>query len=145
MSLSVNCFHGGGNVTRDPQVRFLANEKAVASFGIAINRKYKAGDETKEEVCFIDCEAWGRTGELCGQYLTKGSPVYVQGRLKQEQWEDKKDGSKRSKIVLVIDNVQFLGQKGERQAPAEGGTEQAPSRPARPAAPASDVDGEPPF
>ena len=144
MSLSINTVHLGGNCTRDPQVRFLANEKAVCNFGIAINRTWKdANGEKKEDVTFCDVTAWGRTGELCGQYLTKGSPVYVQGRLHTESWDDKATGQKRSKLVIVADNVQFLGQREAKPA-GEPAAEAAPSAPRRPAAPVYD-DQDPPF
>ena len=99
-----------GNLTRDPQVKFLANEKAVANFGMAINRRYRTADgEQREETTFVDIEAWGRTGELVGQYLTKGRSCLVEGRLKFDSWEDQQSGQKRSRLVVVADNVQFLG------------------------------------
>jgi single-strand DNA-binding protein len=126
-----------GNLTRDPQTKFLAGDKAVASFGIAINRKFKdSSGATKEDVTFIDVEAWGRTAELCGQYLNKGSVCFIEGRLKMDQWEDKKDGSKRSKLVVVADSVQFLGGKrggeqGEQAAPAAAPARTAPARAGR--------------
>jgi single-strand DNA-binding protein len=149
MSLAINCVHLAGNLTRDVQVRFLANEKAVANFGLAVNRKWKdASGAPKEEVTFVDVSAWGRTAELCGQYLLKGSPCYIQGRLHLETWDDKKDGSKRSKLVVVADNVQFLGQKGDKpkdESAAEQ-TQEAPTAPRRPAAPSGGgSDDEPPF
>jgi single-strand DNA-binding protein len=150
MSIAINCTHLAGNLTRDPQMRFLANEKAVCNFGLAVNRKWKdANGAQKEEVTFIDVSAWGRTAELCGQYLAKGAPCYVQGRLHLETWDDKATGQKRSKLVVVADNVQFLGQKGDRPANAEPAAEQtqeAPAAPRRPAAPSGGGDdGEPPF
>jgi len=157
MSLNYNRVTLAGNLTRDPQVRFFANEKAVADFGLAINRKFKGNDGTmKEETTFVDVEAWGRTAELVGQYLTKGSGCFVEGRLKLDSWDDKKTSEKRSKIKVVADSVQFLGGRGERGAPGapsgdQGQSDQsdaneAPARPApsRPsAAPAG--DDEPPF
>jgi single-strand DNA-binding protein len=154
---NVNRVFLAGNLTRDPQVRFLANEKAVAEFGLAINRKFKAGDGSlKEEVTFVDVEVWGRTAELCSQYLTKGRGCFIEGRLKLDSWEDKKDGSKRSKLRVVADNVQFLDSgKGRGEgAPAsasdggevEGDAPAAPARPSRPASPAPAAgDDEPPF
>lgn len=153
---NINRVFLAGNLTRDPQVRFLANEKAVAEFGLAINRKFKAGDGSlKEETTFVDIEVWGRTAELCSQYLTKGRGCFVEGRLKLDTWEDKKDGSKRSKLRVVADNVQFLdGGKGRGEgAPGadagdagEGGdAAPAPARPSRPASPAPAADDEPPF
>ena len=108
-----------GNLTRDPQVKFLANEKAVANFGIAINRRYRTADgEQREETTFVDIEAWGRTGELVGQYLTKGRSCLVEGRLKFDSWEDQQSGQKRSRLLVVADNVQFLG---GRDGAAPGG------------------------
>jgi len=152
---NVNRVFLAGNLTRDPQVRFLANEKAVAEFGLAINRKFKGADGSlKEETTFVDIEVWGRTAELCSQYLTKGRGCFIEGRLKLDTWEDKKDGSKRSKLRVVADNVQFLdGGKGRGEgAPAsdgadvEGDAPAAPARPSRPASPAPAAsDDEPPF
>jgi single-strand DNA-binding protein len=116
-----------GNLTRDPEVRFLDSGMAVASFGLAVNRKWKKDGETKEEVSFFDCEAWGKTAEICGDYLAKGRPVLIDGRLKQERWEDDNQ-NKRQKIKVVINEVQFLGKKDETQetsateAPAAGAT-----------------------
>lgn len=134
-----------GNLTRDPQVRFMSNEKAVCDFGLAINRKWRSADgENKEETTFVDVEAWGRTAELVGQYLTKGRQALVEGRLKFETWEDQNGGGKRSKLKVVADTVQFLGSQSEQQ----GGNDYsrgnaAPSAPAVP--PAGPVDDEPPF
>ncbi len=150
MAVAINRVLLGGNLTRDPQVRFLANEQAVANFGLAINRRFKGSDgQMKEEVTFVDVEAWGRTAELVGQYLTKGRACFVDGRLKLDSWEDK-DGQKRQKLKVVADSVQFLdsgNRAGGNGAPADGdGTgEPAPSpKPSRPA-PAPAGDDEPPF
>lgn len=143
MAASYNKVIIAGNLTRDPQVRFLANEQAVANFGLAINRRYKKGNETKEEVTFVDVTAWGRTAELCGQYLTKGRSALVEGHLHLESWEDK-EGQKRQKLVVVADGVQFLGSaKGEQAddaAPAPA-AKPAPKKPA----PANYGDDEAPF
>jgi single-strand DNA-binding protein len=109
MSLNINTVLLAGHLTRDPQLRSLPNERTVASFSLAINRRYKGADgELKEESTFVDCEAWGRTAELIGQYLAKGSACYIEGRLKLDSWEDK-DGGKRSRLKVVADNVQFIG------------------------------------
>ncbi len=146
MSVAINRVLLGGNLTRDPQVRFLANEQAVANFGLAINRRFKGSDgQMKDEVTFVDVEAWGRTAELVGQYLTKGRACFVEGRLKLDSWEDK-DGQKRQKLKVVADSVQFLdsGQKregGDAPAPATDAPAPAPRRPA----PVSMGDDEPPF
>jgi single-strand DNA-binding protein len=141
-----------GNLTRDVEVRNTAGGGVVASFGIATNKKWKDKDgNEKEEVCFLDCTAWGKLAEICGQYLMKGRQVLVTGRLRLEAWEDKATHDKRSKHVLACDTVTFVG-------PAKGGTdhdqgEQRPPvatapRPARTAAPAGSApvaDDEPPF
>ncbi len=99
-----------GNLTRDPQLKFLPNQMAVAEFGIACNRKFKtkAGEE-REEVLFADCSAFGKTGELINQFFTKGKPIFVEGRLKFDSWEDKNGGGKRSKLSVAVDNFQFVG------------------------------------
>ena len=117
MSLNLNHVVLAGNLTRDPELRQVTPERAVANFGIAVNRRWRnpAGEPT-EEVTFLDIEAWGRTGELVGQYLRKGSPAYIEGRLKLDTWEDK-EGQKRSRLKVVADNVQFLG--GRDGAPGE--------------------------
>jgi single-strand DNA-binding protein len=158
MSFSYNRVMLAGNLTRDPQVRFFANERAVADFGLAINRKYKTNDgQLKEETTFVDVEAWGRTAELVGQYLTKGRGCFIEGRLKLDSWDDKESGQKRSKLKIVADSVQFVdsqrgGQGGGAPAGAggemDGGDESsAPPRASRPsaAAPAPAGDDEPPF
>jgi single-strand DNA-binding protein len=144
MSASINRVFLAGHLTRDPSIKFLANEKAVGEFGIAINRRFKdASGALKEECTFVDVEAWGRTAELCGQYLKKGSSCFLEGRLKLDLWEDKKDGSKRSKLRVVADSVQFLDSKGEHK---EGDEPRAqPQQPSRPAAPAGDDVETPPF
>ena len=100
---------------RDPETRFLPSGVAVTSFSIAVNRRYKSNNEVKEEVSFFDISVFGKTGENCAEYLSKGRPVLVEGRLRQRSWET--DGVKRSKIEVVADNVQFLG--GPRGAAAE--------------------------
>lgn len=105
-----------GNLTRDPEVCHTPSNQAVANFGLAINRRYTTSSgEKREETTFVDCEAWGKTGEAIGQYLTKGRPVFVEGRLKLDTWEEK-DGSKRSKLKVVVDTFQFIDSGGERKA-----------------------------
>jgi single-strand DNA-binding protein len=153
MAVNLNRVLLAGNLTRDPQMRFLANEKAVAEFGLAINRRYKAADgEMKEETTFVDVEAWGRTAELVGQYLTKGRGCFVEGRLKLDQWDDKQTGQKRSRLRVVADNVQFIGGAGgPGRGPAGGEDGEQGGRPAdrapqAPSAPAgASYDDEPPF
>ncbi len=163
MALQLNRVMLAGNLTRDPQVRFFANEKAVTEFSLAINRRYKTADgQLKEEVTFVDIEAFGRTAELVGQYLTKGRACFVEGRLRLDSWEDKKDGQKRSKLRVVADNVHFLDSNKDRQGAASAGGERdaaaapsdrdadAPGEPAagpgrRAASSAALSDDEPPF
>jgi len=107
-----------GNLTRDIEIRHTSGNTAVGNFGIAVNRKFKTqAGEQREEVAFVDCEAWGRTAEVMSQYLSKGRAVLIDGRLKLDQWEDK-DGGKRSKLAVVVENFQFVdsgGDQGERQ------------------------------
>jgi single-strand DNA-binding protein len=98
-----------GNLTRDPELRYIPSGTAVASFTLASNRVYSsAAGEKKEEACFVRVVAWARQAELCGEYLTKGSPVFVEGRLQSRSWETP-DGQKRSTLELVAQNIQFLG------------------------------------
>jgi len=97
-----------GNLTRDVELRHTASNTAVGNFGIAVNRRYRTqSGENREETTFVDCEAWGRTAEVMSQYLTKGRPVFVEGRLKLDQWEGR-DGTKQSKIRVVVENFQFV-------------------------------------
>ncbi len=158
MSLNLNKVLLAGNLTRDPQVR-IAGKSSVADFGLAINRRYKSGDEKKEETTFVDVECWGTTAEMVGQYLTKGRGVYIEGRLKLDQWDDKESGQKRSKLKIVADTVQFIdGPKTASGEPTVAQSSRAPaSRPgdnATPVKPAAatgsgkayDVNSdEPPF
>ena len=97
-----------GNLTRDPELRYLPSGQAVTTFSIAVNRTYNSqSGEKKEEVTFVRIVAWGRTGEVCNEYLKKGNPVFVEGRLQSRSW-DAPDGTKRSTIEVVAQNVQFL-------------------------------------
>ena len=102
-----------GNLTRDVEIRHTSGNTAVGNFGIATNRKFKTqSGEQREEVTFVDCEAWGRTAEVMSQYLSKGRPVFIEGRLKLDQWEDKNGGGKRSKLTVVVENFQFIDSGG---------------------------------
>jgi len=110
-----------GNLTRDPQMRYLPSQMAVTDFGLACNRKFKtASGEQREEVLFVDCSAFGRTAEIINQYCTKGKPIFVEGRLKYETWEDKNGGGKRHKLSVVVENMQLLGGR-DGGAPGSGG------------------------
>ena len=112
-----------GNLTRDPEVRYTPKGTAVTDLSIAINTVYRTqeGDE-KEEVTYVDIVTWGRQAETCGQYLTKGAPILVEGRLQLDQWEDK-DGQKKSRLRVRAERVQFLGKP--RNAEFREGTPQA--------------------
>ncbi|HJO95073.1 MAG TPA: single-stranded DNA-binding protein [Victivallales bacterium] len=96
-----------GNLTRDPELRYTPSGSAVCDFSIAINRKYSTGGQEKEEVCFVDIVVWAKQAESCGKYLQKGSAVFVEGRLRNDNWEDK-DGRKRSRLRITAERVQFL-------------------------------------
>ena len=110
-----------GNLTRDPELKHTPSNQAVAQIGLAVNRNFQTKDgEKREETTFVDCEAWGRTAEVMCQYLEKGRPVLVEGRLKLDQWQDK-DGNNRSKLKVVIENFQFLGGRGEGGQGGGGG------------------------
>jgi len=108
-----------GNLTRDIELRTTQGGQALAKFGMAINRKWSQNGETKESTCFVDCTAWGRTAEVLNQYVGKGSPLFVEGRLDYQTWEDKNGGGKRSKLEVVVENFQFVG--APRSAGAGGG------------------------
>ncbi len=111
-----------GNLTRDPELRVTPKGTAICQFGLAVNRQFKdESGATRDETTFIDIEAWGKQGELVSKYLTKGSPAMVEGRLKLDQWEDKTSGQKRSKLKVVLDNVQFLSSRGGAGGAPSGG------------------------
>ena len=132
-----------GNLTRDPELRYTPKGTAVARLGLAVNRSYKSETgETKEEVTFLDVDAWGKQAELIAQYLRKGNPLFVEGRLRLDQWDDKQTGQKRSSLKVVMENFQFIGGRAEggQGAPASS---RPPSRPAGPAEPPTS-DGPPP-
>ena len=102
-----------GILTLDPELRYTSNGSAVTSFGLAVNRKFKQGDEWKEDVCFVDITVWGKQGENCAEYLSKGRPAFVEGRLQYSTWES--DGQKKSKLDVVANTVQFLGSRKDSQ------------------------------
>ncbi len=122
-----------GNLTRDPELRYTPKGTAVARIGLAINRSWRTETgEQKEEVTFVDVDAFGKQAETIGQYLKKGRPLLVEGRLRYETWDDKQTGQKRSKLGVVLDSFQFLD-SGNR---GEGGSGPAAApRAARPATP----------
>jgi len=133
-----------GNLTRDPELRYTPKGTAIAKIGLAINRKWtnEAG-EVKEEVTFVDVDAFGKQAETIGQYMRKGRPLLVEGRLKLDQWDDKQTGQKKSRLGVILESFQFLD-SGNREG--GGGVPSAPAapRPARGATPPPANDAEPP-
>jgi single-strand DNA-binding protein len=119
-----------GNLTKNPELRYTPNGTPVANFGLAVNRKYRQAEELKEEVCFVDIVVFGKQAEHCGQYLSKGNGVIVDGRLQQRRWETE-DGQKRSKHEVVAQTVTFMPKRqetggGDAGAPDEPGFEDEP-------------------
>jgi single-strand DNA-binding protein len=99
-----------GNLTRDPETRTTPSGQTVTNFSLAVNRTWKGSDgQQQESVGFFNCVAWGKTGEIIAQYLTKGRPVLVSGRLDQRSWEDKESGGKRSAVEIVVEDFNFVG------------------------------------
>lgn len=133
-----------GNLTRDPELRYTPKGMAVAKIGLAVNRTWRSeAGEQKEEVTFVDVDIWGRTAENVGQYMRKGSPILIEGRLRLDQWDDKQTGQKRSKLGVTAETVQFLG--GGQRGDSAGGPApaQRPQRPAPASAPEPDGDAPP--
>jgi single-strand DNA-binding protein len=136
-----------GNLTRDPELRYTPKGMAIAKVGLAVNRVWtnEAG-EKKEEVTFVDVDVFGRTAENVGQYMRKGSPILIEGRLRLDQWDDKQTGQKRSKLGVVAETVQFLGSGSGGGRGGESGGEPASRRPAAavPAAPSPESEPDSP-
>ena len=140
-----------GNLTRDPEVRYTPKGTAVTDLGLAVNRTYTADNgEKREEVTFVDVTFWGRTAEVAGEYLKKGRPVFIEGRLQLDSWDDKQSGQKRTKLKVIGENMQMLG--SPRGAGGGGGDQESSggprsSRPAPPpkTAPSAPDDDEIPF
>lgn len=117
-----------GNVTRDPELRYTQGGTSVCEIGLAVNHRYKDRDgNVKEDVTFVDVTLWGRTAEIAGEYLAKGRPVMIEGRLQMDSWEDKQTGQKRTKLKVVGESMQLLGSRGQQSAPAESGAASAPA------------------
>ncbi len=111
-----------GNLTRDPQLKYLPSQMPVVEFGLAVNHKYKTKNgEDREEVLFVDVSAFGKQAEIINQSCQKGRPLLVEGRLKYDTWEDKQGGGKRSKHSVVIDNFQLLGGRDGGSGGGSGG------------------------
>jgi len=101
-----------GNLTRDPELRYTPKGTAVAKVGVAVNRRWTTeGGEKKEEVTFVDVTFFGNTAEAVGQWLKKGNPIYLEGRLKLDLWDDKETGQKRQKLHVIAESFQFVGRK----------------------------------
>jgi single-strand DNA-binding protein len=121
-----------GNITRDIELRALPSGNSVATIGLAVNRKWRdqQSGEMREEVTFVDCEAFGKTAENISKFFAKGRPIFLEGRLKLDTWQDKTDGSKRSKLKVVIESFDFIDSK---PGGGGGGAEGAPRATVRPA------------
>lgn len=120
-----------GNLTRDPQMSYLPSQTPVTELGLAVNRRWRGQDgQQREEVCFVDCRAYGRSAETLNQYMKKGNPILIEGRLQFDQWEGK-DGQRRSKHRVIVERFQFLG----GGTPGAGGGDYQRSRPPAPQAP----------
>jgi single-strand DNA-binding protein len=142
-----------GNLTRDPEVRYTPKGTAVTELGMAVNRVYTAENgEKREETTFVDVTLWGRTAEIAGEYLKKGRPVFIEGRLQLDTWDDKQSGQKRSKLKVVGEGLQLIGSRPGGGGGGGGGDEESSSAPrssksASPPkpAPAAPDDDEIPF
>jgi single-strand DNA-binding protein len=131
-----------GNLTRDPELRYTPKGMAIAKIGLAVNRNWTSeSGEKKEEVTFVDVDIFGRTAENVAQYMKKGRPILIEGRLRLDQWDDKQTGQKRSKLGVVAETVQFLGSPSG--GGGEGGDAPAPRRPSAPSAPVPSSSSEP--
>ena len=127
-----------GNLTRDPEVRYTPKGTAVTDIGLAVNRTYSVEGDRREETTFVDITLWGRQAEIAGQYMKKGRPIYVEGRLQMDTWQDKQTGQNRTRLKVVGDNFQFLGgrddgggggggQQGGYSAPPAQANQQQPA------------------
>jgi single-strand DNA-binding protein len=144
-----------GNLTRDPEVRYTPKGSAVCDLGLAVNRQYTLDNgEKREEVTFVDVVLWARLAEIAGEYLKKGRPVFIEGRLQLDTWDDKTSGQKRSKLRVIGETMQLLGSRpGGSSGGGETADEERPARssakpsapPPKAAAPAEPDDDEIPF
>ena len=128
-----------GNLTRDPELRVTPKGTATCQLGLAVNRQFKdESGATRDDTTFVDIEAWGRQAETISKYCTKGKPLFIEGRLKLDSWEDKTSGQKRSKLKVVLENFQFVGSREGGAPGASSGedvdqTAEAPRYSAQPA------------
>jgi single-strand DNA-binding protein len=142
-----------GNLTRDPEVRYTPKGSAVTDIGLAVNRVYSTdAGEKREETTFVDVTLWGRTAEIAGEYLKKGRPVLIEGRLQLDTWDDKQSGQKRSKLKVIGEGLQLIGSRpgggesdeGSGGAPRPSGSGRTSAPPPK-AAPSDPDDDEIPF
>lgn len=133
-----------GNLTRDPETRNTPNGQSVTNFSLAVNRTWKGADgQANEDVSYIDCVAWGKPGEIIAQYLGKGRAVLVSGRLDQRSWDDKESGQKRSKIEVVVEDFNFVGDgQGGSDGGSSSSSSSSSSKPATNTS-SSDIDDKP--
>jgi single-strand DNA-binding protein len=139
-----------GNLTRDPELRVPASTgNPLCNFGLAVNRRYRVGDEQREETTFVDLTAFGRQAEVIAKYCSKGSSILVEGRLKLDQWESQ-SGEKRSKLNVIVENFQF-GARGDSDSSGGGGSYESSSPPKRsggggaPSGSSEDLEEDVPF
>ncbi len=139
-----------GNLTRDPELRYTPKGTAIAKLGLAVNRSWRdESGQTKEEVTFVDIDAFGRQAETIGQYMKKGRPIFIEGRLRLDSWEDKQTNQKRSKLGVVLESFQFLD-SGSKTATDDAGAASprppvsAPPAGSPPAAPAASGNDDTP-
>ena len=138
-----------GNLTRDPEVRYTPKGSAVCDLGLAVNRTYTLDNgEKREEVTYVDVVLWARLAEIAGEYLKKGRPVFIEGRLQLDTWDDKQSGQKRSKLRVIGETMQLLGSRPSGSSGGGGSSEGDDNRPARsgktaaPPKPAAAAEGE---
>ncbi|MES2466090.1 MAG: single-stranded DNA-binding protein [Verrucomicrobiota bacterium] len=110
-----------GNLTRDPELRYTPKGQAVVDLALAMNRRYVVDGEKREEVTYVDVTFWGKGAEIISQYMKKGNPMYIEGRLRLDQWDDKESGKKQSRLKITGEEFQFLGGKGESGGGGQGG------------------------
>jgi single-strand DNA-binding protein len=143
-----------GNLTRDPEIRYTPKGSAVCDLGIAVNRQYTLENgERREEVTYVDVVLWARLAEIAAEYLKKGRPIFIEGRLQLDTWDDKQSGQKRSKLRVIGENMQMLGSPRTASAGASDAADEdrparattPPPRPATPSAPAEPDEDEIPF
>ena len=135
-----------GNLTRDPEIRYTPKGSAVCDLGIAVNRQYTLENgERREEVTYVDVVLWARLAEIAAEYLKKGRPVFIEGRLQLDTWDDKQSGQKRSKLRVIGETMQMLGSRsgGGGGAAAEAGDDDRPARATTPPPKAGATAGEP--